>query len=587
MNPKLIKRQVYRLSLSPAVRLRQERFGGLVFDQRDGQTLEVDKEGFEFLIGIHASGCLDLSSPDSSGEKSEACRKRFTRKKKFISQLLELGVLAPAGHPLKNNPFEPHPIHARSHSSQCLSAPETVHWAVTYRCGMRCPDCYAARFVDDYPELSHIDSLTLIDKIAEWNVFQLALGGGEPLERADIVELVQHARDNGLAVHLTTGRWRIDANLLEGLANSLTTLQFGIHSDFFDSPDWSSYLNGLLDIRSKAIELGIAVGANLYLDNHTLNHFNALTSDLIDVGLDKFTLIRYKPPANVKRWRAHAPEPERLIQLEKLVRDVKMRRPEIDFRLDCALSFLQAHIPERELAWRGVKGCVAADRIAALAPDGSVFPCSQLVGSNFVAGNMLEQDAATIWSESKRMRKYRFFRNKKEFKASMCGICAFKTRCGGCRAFADDALGGDPGCPSPKPRPLKTLGKTGRTVDFRNYMQSRYDVSIGEYMERYGIGQKTAIKELRRSPLVHFESGTGRRKSDVYRVRFDDPVGDVQASIGCTSAGFPYATYDEVAEWMGMNDRDYPQWIGRAAERKGHEMNEPLKGDYCDEDYLD
>jgi len=38
----------------------------------------------------------------------------------------------------------------------------------------------------------------------------------------------------------------------------------------------------------------------------------------------------------------------------------------------------------------GMRGCVAAGKIMVLGPDGSVYPCSQLVSDKNKAGNLLE-----------------------------------------------------------------------------------------------------------------------------------------------------------------------------------------------------
>ncbi len=75
-----------------------------------------------------------------------------------------------------------------------LSAPETVHWAVTYKCGQSCPDCYVARHKRLFTnELDTQDALKLVDKIADSGVFQLAIGGGEPFLRNDLEDIVRSA----------------------------------------------------------------------------------------------------------------------------------------------------------------------------------------------------------------------------------------------------------------------------------------------------------------------------------------------------------------------------------------------------------
>ena len=78
---------------------------------------------------------------------------------------------------------------------------------LTYRCPLHCPYCSnplglgAARYRD---ELSTQDWQRVLADAADLGVLQLALTGGEPMVRKDIVELVQASTDNGLYSTLVT-----------------------------------------------------------------------------------------------------------------------------------------------------------------------------------------------------------------------------------------------------------------------------------------------------------------------------------------------------------------------------------------------
>ncbi|MBA1334937.1 MAG: hypothetical protein HPY66_0558 [Firmicutes bacterium] len=151
--------------------------------------------------------------------------------------------------------------------------------------------------------------------------------------------------------------------------------------------------------------------------------------------------------------------------------------------------------------YSGIRGCVAGERIISVAPDGSVYPCSQLVGNIFYAGNLLNEDFEAIWNRNNIVKKYRDFREKKSFKNGSCGKCQAKAFCGGCRVFAEDAIGSDPGCPEP--------------LYERKYAEDGYDV-----------------------------------------------IADIQDVIGYTDAGFPYATREEIEKWLEEdNNRNYPSWM--------------------------
>ena len=127
-----------------------------------------------------------------------------------------------------------------------------------------------------------------------------------------------------------------------------------------------------------------------------------------------------------------------------------------------------------------------------------------------------------------------------------------------------DGLGGDPGCPQPLLPPLTQRGKTGRRLDLAEYLKGYRQISVGEYMKRYGVGQRTAIKELNAFDQTISTTGkSARKKIDTYDYVEDNIIGDIQDSIGCTSGGVPFSSYEEIA--LAIEDPEafgyYPKWI--------------------------
>jgi len=426
-----------------------------VFDARTGTTLEVDLEAMDLLLSIREQGVVREDDIVADPGRPRLCQRSRDRCVKVVRQLLELGVLTlPSPSDLavhrsrrfaeqaKHSPYAPSwPVGSES------CAPETVHWAITYRCEAQCADCYArrhaGRFVQD---IETRDALRVIDLLAQWGVFQLAIGGGEPLERPDLTMIAQHARACGLVVHVTTGRHHVPYSVLERIANGVTVLQFGIRHEALlrGGASESASLAGSV---GRAQSLGLHVGANLMLSNTVLANFERLIAMLARAGLRRITLLRYKPPAEPARWTREDPAPETMRRFERVLAEAARRHPEIAFRIDCAASFLQRRLPRHAACSRGIRGCVAANRILALAPDGSIFPCSQLAEPHLRAGNILTDDLDAIWMESAVMKRYRLFREGRAFRESECGACRAHGLCGGCRAFARDVWGAEPRCP--------------------------------------------------------------------------------------------------------------------------------------------
>jgi radical SAM protein with 4Fe4S-binding SPASM domain len=331
-----------------------------------------------------------------------------------------------------------------------LTAPEATHLALTYRCDAGCPDCYAARCRGKPSrELGTPEVRTLIDKIASWGVFQLAIGGGEPLLREDLEELTTHAAGRGLSVHVTTSGDGLSAARIRRLAGVVTCLQIGVRHERLLAEDPEGVARQLRRVREEEAREGLTIGANLVLCHTVVHRFNEAIRTLFDLGYRRITLLRYKPPASLARWREEAPRGDDLKGMEGRIERAVARHPGLEIRLDCALAFLQRAVSPGKARSAGLRGCVAGARIVAIGADGTVYPCSQLVDSRYAAGNLLRDDPGEIWSKSAALARLRGFRSSRPFRRSACGACRAAEHCGGCRALAHDALGPDHGCPGP------------------------------------------------------------------------------------------------------------------------------------------
>jgi radical SAM protein with 4Fe4S-binding SPASM domain len=397
------------IKLSDRVKTRKEYFGGILFNMDTGDVIEVDREAYKVISTMKESGAVDMET------------------------LLNLSNRTKIQWP----------------GYKHLSAPETIHWALTYRCEQSCPDCYISRYKGWIgQELDSQQALKLVDKIAGSGAFQLAIGGGEPFLRNDLTGIVQSASEKGLTVHITTGKYDLENKLLTTLAKYIRVLQIGIRQDeLFHQGNYTAE-----KLRALVIQLNeckICTGANLIMTRSSICSLDRILERLMGIGFKKYTLLRYKPPGDINRWLQEKPDKNDFFLLEEKLISFQEKYPDAVFRIDCALSFLERNLNPRTAFFSGIKGCTAFDRIMAVAPDGSVYPCSQLVGDKFKTGNLLNEDFNIIWHENKLAEKYRNFRTFQRFRTGSCGKCQANTFCGGCRVFAGDAIGPDPGCPEP------------------------------------------------------------------------------------------------------------------------------------------
>ena len=94
-----------------------------------------------------------------------------------------------------------------------------VVWNVCRHCNMSCPHCYAAAaFRPSREDLSTQEAIRLLDEMAECGVRIVIFSGGEPLMRPDLLELLAHASQIGIAPQLSTNGVFIDEAMAARLA---------------------------------------------------------------------------------------------------------------------------------------------------------------------------------------------------------------------------------------------------------------------------------------------------------------------------------------------------------------------------------
>ena len=585
------------ISLAKEVVLRKEPWGGLIFHQNSGNVVDVDNEAFALLSLLKKGGVVHadnlFASCPSKSKTHDSLSKHMNNTAVVLKHFIDLGIvkivqessfagnssLCKADQIAFNhigadsvNLLTLHQNKQVQKNNHALSAPETVHWAVSFNCLQECPDCYVRRYRGQhFPELPTAKALQVVETIAGLNVFQLAIGGGEPLLRSDLPLIARVAKDSGLVVHVTTGLIEgFDFQLLKKLAPSIISLHIGInHERLLAMPKREVAM--LRQILQAAQTIEIALGANLILCNNVLAHFRQIIDSLVQAGFKRIILLRYKPPADVNRWLMEKPSPEAYFDFQAVLRETVKLYPQVKFRLDCALSFLQRHLNPAGAFSAGLRGCVAGNRVMAIGPDGSVYPCSQLMSSGFNAGNILREEFHNLWN-SAALKRYRGFRNAKSIQATKCGVCLASLHCGGCRVFAHDAMGEDPGCLDALYPPVQRLGREGRKAVLRSYIKRNFSISVEKYMDHFQVGQKTAIIELKNMNWLMLENkaATGNKKEDTYISTDAYLLEDIQELIGFTSCGSPFVSTEEINKWLAEPEQlDYPRWLLKEYEEQG------------------
>jgi radical SAM protein with 4Fe4S-binding SPASM domain len=399
--------------LAEAVALRPEAFGGMAFHRQRGITLEVGQEAYDFLCTYLAPGPLP-SADHPAGH--------------LVPQLVRLGFLHPAAAAVQ--PASLIPQMSRLGDETTLSAPERVHLAITTRCNLACSGCYVPRR-GEVSELTVADWCDLIAQWAQMRVFQIAVGGGEPLLYDGLFEVLACAHEHGLVPNLSTNGTLFDADTVRclqgaGVARVNVSWNSPGGDDCGRSQSAMRALRFLLDSTMQ-------VGVNLLITPALLPHLPQVLARLQALGVRQVTLLRPKPPALPTVAAASWYDTNRLRRTDLLglraVLNAWQRM--LALEVDSALVSLMGDVNPARLRWRGIYGCAAGRRSCTIWPDGRVTPCSFL--GDLHAGNVRQMPFAELW---KRGRNWDLLRDPATRPQGGCTGCAVASQCGGARCIA-------------------------------------------------------------------------------------------------------------------------------------------------------
>lgn len=146
-----------------------------------------------------------------------------------------------------------------------------VVWNVGRRCNLRCVHCYSHSRDQEYAgELSHDESLRLIDDLAGFGAPVLLFSGGEPLMRPDILDLIGHARSQGTRAVLSTNGTLITPEVA-GKLKEFGLSYVGVSLDGLEETNdrfrgvkgaFASALEGIRNCRAAGIKVGLRFTMN-------------------------------------------------------------------------------------------------------------------------------------------------------------------------------------------------------------------------------------------------------------------------------------------------------------------------------------
>jgi radical SAM protein with 4Fe4S-binding SPASM domain len=321
--------------------------------------------------------------------------------------------------------------------------PFHVVWNVTNACNLRCEHCFAASGRRLPDELTTGEGFDLIDQLAEAGVFDLAFCGGEPFIRRDIFDLLGHAAAVGLTTAIGSNGWRVTDQMISQV-KAAGVQRFQISLDGLEGThDRIRRRQGLFHRSVSAISASVSSGlrTNVCLTVHrgNLTDLEGVIDLCADLGVNLFNLSQFVPVGRGDKVRDLSIE-----EWRSVLALWQRKRDQYAGQMAFASHLAQLVLVDPQIACQpGFRGCQAGSGQAAVTANGDVWPCVVLP---VPVGNVRQRRFAEIWRTSPILIK---LRSRREL-GGICGSCALKERCGGCRAvawaYSGDPLAEDPRC---------------------------------------------------------------------------------------------------------------------------------------------
>lgn len=421
-------------ALSPHTVIRPEPDGALLFQQETAETALLDLEGLDalyfllkgelrdypiFFVAYLREHCFVVEGPP------DGCLERVAAVRDAVST-----TTAPP---------------------RALAAPETIHFSVTGRCDQACAGCfYSARPGSAVTPSDAPFALfeRVVQQAAQARVFQVALGGGEPLLHPRLLDMVRLARRSGVVPNLTTNGNHLTVEMAVALKEAgLGQAQISLNGASEEAnaatrPNFAQALAAIEACRTANLRFGI----NFLLTRSSLPELEAVVCLGQQVGAATVNLLRPKPPTVEGDWlERESPTAADYRRVHRFLRRLQKGDDHQTTRitLDASLTFLLADRAPRVLYRGGVWGCSAARKFATVTQDGDVLPCSHVRWSDVGEGDVLR-----AWRES---AIFAHFRALEDVMRGPCRTCSALSLCRGCpavvMAFGGAFADSDPHCP--------------------------------------------------------------------------------------------------------------------------------------------
>ena len=297
--------------------------------------------------------------------------------------------------------------------------PELMDISITNWCDKGCSFCYKSS-TKHGKHMALADYKRVISQAAEMGTFQVALGGGNPNQHPDFIEILEYTASKGVVPNYTTNGRGLSDEILDATRQHCGAVAVSAYPPYHETAE-------TID---KLAQYGIKTNVHFILDadsiDTAIDWLNSPPEFL--KGINAIIFLNYKPSGRKVFEEKLLRNSARLDEFFLLATSAK-RKLKVGFDACCVSGVFARTNANTSM----VDACDAGRFSMYVSEDLKVYPCS--FQSGLAEGDQLEDQTTLldIWTKSENMGAFRSY-----FSSDRCGGCGHRSTCmNGCPLFDD------------------------------------------------------------------------------------------------------------------------------------------------------
>lgn len=253
-----------------------------------------------------------------------------------------------------------------------------MSWNITFRCNLRCLYCASCEAPHD--ELETQEVIEGLDALWRLGTRWITFGGGEPLVRKDIGEILRYSKKKGFQTYLSTNGWLLGERKSEilGCVDHIN-LSLDGNREVHDHVRGKGAYDKAIEAIGISRELGIAVSLQCVLNRFNLDAVDDAVATARQHGLP----IMFQPATKwlSSSWKENPIAPDTEAYRDAIKHIIQLKRQGAPVRNSFTGLRHLAHWPDPQPIF-----CAAGRSMAILEADGSMLACHQCQVRDFLEG---------------------------------------------------------------------------------------------------------------------------------------------------------------------------------------------------------